>query len=573
MRHLKTTHTGNPGIRSESNGPVEWGLHRTDELYSGSLLRLPYKKAKPYSFGTYSVLSLPDTQAAVSYGIIMPSSDAVACSLLKDRPSVSDNYFTEIINDAYAVNGALENAQAYGQLLMMVSAAEAKDTVKMIRKVFIRFYEAAMAFYKHIRTLNIVGTLKEISALWLEFRYGWRPLALEAKAVYEQLNRIKNGGVLSSYGVDKQEPDTREQVFYSDVEYLNEEYHFEHTVKAVGPVTVKSGFNYVNKQQSRNKDFAAIWGLDWQSIASTVWELIPFSVFIDMFFNIGNLLQARDVHDQVDSFNGWQTFTGQFEVSSKLIQVGTERYSTLKDVLTGDEIVALGFYPEFGKLYSYLERFVDFARESNSLWFFTSVLNEDPYSTSEYRQCESEITNIALNGAAYYRKGYHILKEKGITDRTMLNKIIHSRYVLNDLDQRDVHLMLVPSLPWGYDANRIIATVNGVSLDAVGVSDLLDDVFRRWFEANAIVNVVQSSINDDLYKLNIVATGSRAKYKFTDEEAQNRLKYTFNLDVLQRILREEFKHSSTADVDLAIGQWADLAALAMQFFARYRNLS
>lgn len=580
MRHGKTQ-SGRPYVRSEPNGPVEFKLHPTAEMYSGKRLSLPYKAAKPYTWAGYSPLESFDSSTAQELGIIMPPLKSVVASAFKSEPTVSSNIFADVIDDRYAVNRALENAQAYGQLLMLVTAAEAKDTVMMIRKVFIRLYEVAMAFYKHIRKLNIVGTLEEVSALWLEFRYGWRPLALEAKAVYEQLQRVSNGGVLSSYGSDKQKanPDAIKD-FESEVEYLGDTYTFKHTFVPKGDVVTKCGFNYVNKQGSRNEDFKAIWGLDWQSLASTVWELIPFSVFIDMFFNIGNLLQARDVHDQVDSFNYWQTFVGEFELTSRLVKVGKSPYVTLRSVMTLEEELALVFHPLHQIVYQMMESEVERLRRLpgafvgwTSTWWDTREQAQESavhYGNKCRRWLDSYIDEDRCD--AFPKLGYSFEDYKGGSNQFYFDTILISK--LDPHGTGYYNGEYIPSL-----VDKPICTVDGAELNVTESVRLCKDIFYRWLRANA--KITTGSFKSKNTKLNgdplfesfgrLFLTGNGKEERIPTDEQMELLKYTNNLSVVQRVLRDEFSHSSTFDFDLATGQWADLAALAMQLFSSYRK--
>lgn len=580
MRHYKLAN-GRPAVRSEPNGPVEWKLFDTKTLYSGKPLQLRYKAAKPYSWMGYDILQTPD-QSLGSEGILLPPNDLVMGSIVVDKPDVSNNLFSDIVDSRYATNRALENAQAYGNLLMLVSAAEAKDTVLMIRKVFVRLYEAAVAFYKHIRKLNIIGTMEELSSLWLEFRYGWRPLALEAKAVYEQLQRVHQGGVLSSYGSDKLDPTVTERTFFSDLTYLNETYRYEHTVKCVGQVVTKTGFNYVNRPGSRNDDPFAHWGLDWASIASTVWELIPFSVFIDMFFNIGNLLQARDVHDQVDSFNYWQTFVGQFEVSSKLVNIHTAGFKTFREVMTLDEHLAISFHPLFRTWVDRME--ARLAKIQGNYAFYLRLPSyrgewvtglDDPFAKKQINKCQDQLTrmcdyhqhdNYAEAFPSWYNMSNYGRKSREETNYAFWNN--HVNWYLPE-DQRAQFRSIQSDWP-----TVTVATIDGVDLDAVGVIEKLNQIFARWLGANARIASRIEREHGPMYGYTLYVWTEmigNSEYQFLTDEQSERSKIVSEIDTVQRILLPEFSHSSTLDADLAVGQWADLAALAMQFFSQFRN--
>lgn len=308
MYDLTRDSTGNVKCRYRVPGPIvkdslesaTVGLETSGKTYT-------YTKAKPYK-----VWSAPDQPKLLAW-ITRP--DGSRAQIL--RPALSELMIPLLSSDLidtvdqivapdewHASEDAIANSMEYGNLLLGVSALEAQDTVVMVRTVFIRLFNAIFDLYKAAKKLNIPATYDVLADLWLEYRYGWRPLIGEVTAMYDLLTAEKLSGVKSAYGGRLTLSD---ETTSTDINIINDQgYTLTYRVSLdLEAVSSKVGFCYLNVANSRNDDIWAQLGLDADSILSTAWDLVPFSFIVDMFLNISGLLQVSNHRDQVKSFNDY----------------------------------------------------------------------------------------------------------------------------------------------------------------------------------------------------------------------------------------------------------------------------
>lgn len=321
--------------RSDSNGPMEF-TSVTREKLGAAPFRHYVKKVKPYA-------------AANANGIVrvggVPTSvtnSAVLYQFMEQHPDILQK-----IKDAHPYNGAvnqsIKSAQSYGDILLLVSAAEAKKTASMLRSVFINLYEFIFGLYKAVRHLKPKEAYNILSDAWLSYRYGWTPLGMELQALAKNFVDTKLFHIRSAYGGNKY-TDVKGLRYIREISFISENYSSSMLVTLnVSEVIYRAGFNYVNSETSRNNDSFSRLGLDFKSVLSTAWELIPFSFILDMFINIGDCLTAFDVKTEVNPFNGYLTTKllcgvtykfPTFEMSSKGIEYRTlRRDSNIRDWL------------------------------------------------------------------------------------------------------------------------------------------------------------------------------------------------------------------------------------------------
>lgn len=296
--------------RSDDNGPVQLGkIPKLNGALQPSGIFYKYRKVKPFASAAAdgifrkSLLNYVDKEgnriltdvphSDVIYRTFEDSSSEI--DLLKAKfPMVS------------ATNGALLQAQRYGDILLAVSAIEAKKTFQMLTTIFTRLYRFFINLYKSVKHLDPAAAYDLISNAWLEYRYGWKPLYFELRTLYETfIVDSQQYGIRSSYGTDKFSCNEKftKNVFVEIDEVFNE-FIVEVNVREI---TYKTGFNYVNSTTTKNTDVMSVLGLSLGSLLQTAHELIPFSFILDMFVNVGDAIKALNFKDNVFPFNGYAT--------------------------------------------------------------------------------------------------------------------------------------------------------------------------------------------------------------------------------------------------------------------------
>jgi hypothetical protein len=138
------------------------------------------------------------------------------------------------------------------------------------------------------------------------------------------LNSIRIDGVKSAYGTSEVRDLSTDPINLGTVHIQTADGIFTYKCEfSPSEAYSKVGFNYLNTQSSRNDDWLATMGLDLESLLSTAWDLIPFSFVVDMFLNIGSILQVQNSSEQVDSFNYYRTHQLKGQIDLVCTQVLT----------------------------------------------------------------------------------------------------------------------------------------------------------------------------------------------------------------------------------------------------------
>jgi hypothetical protein len=298
------------------NGPVI-----TDSIVSvdatGSERRHEFKVVKPYfmasSLGEGWDFSNKISPSSIDYTILTVMRDFVVVDIWDLFPVTN------------ATNHAILNSLETGNLLLAVSAAEFAKTQSMVARVAIRITNLLLDLYRSAKKLDPYEIYQLCSDAWLEIRYGWRPLKGEIESLYDLINSdYDSEALLSKYGkeafldldhvISLPEVLIRVRDIDRDTSYVAR-FTGSITIKAI---YYKSGFNYLNTIDSRNKSILSQLGLDLESIASTAYELIPFSFLLDMVAKIGDLLGAESFSHDVLPFNGYISTNVDYEINGSL---------------------------------------------------------------------------------------------------------------------------------------------------------------------------------------------------------------------------------------------------------------
>jgi len=300
--------------RDESNGkPIILDVPRPGDRFSGYK---PYfsrvKAVKPYQVALANGRPFPDKPLGGTYdsdGVFHPTSvvdSDILYTVLTEQPDIISAIQNKYSSQK-AINGAIKSAQKYGDIALIVSAAEANKTIAMLRTVWTSLYKLIFGIYDSVKKLKPREAYNVASDLWLQYRYGWRPLHLELANLYKLMTDSRAFSVRSAYGNVKFD-NISEDFPASNVRVVSDDDFIDgsHRVN-ISEVTYKAGFNYFNEEQSRNNSLMAKLGLDIESILGTAWELIPWSFVLDMFVNIGDCISTLNFKNQFSPINGYLT--------------------------------------------------------------------------------------------------------------------------------------------------------------------------------------------------------------------------------------------------------------------------
>lgn len=168
----------------------------------------------------------------------------------------------------YLYNQALDrlNEKVRGGLDLSVAAFEGRQTLRMIA-----------ALGKAKRYITGFGT-KRMANEWLEFTYGWKPLASDIFGIADEsvrynLNRIKNVRA----GANDRLPSGKMTVRFGTTDVPVQ-------AKAEGILSTRISMEF----ETKDFDIAR-----WSSLnpVSIAWELMPYSFVVDWFYDIGGYLR------------------------------------------------------------------------------------------------------------------------------------------------------------------------------------------------------------------------------------------------------------------------------------------
>jgi len=186
-----------------------------------------------------------------------------------------------------ARNRAITGASRRAEALSLVMLAETQKTVVMVRGLIYRIFNWLMDIYRSLKRFQFKKLFDITSDIWLEARYGWRPLVGEIQNIRDAIKPMRKLGIHASYGSDIQEHKVRDCSSHHQAFNLSV-FNLDH--KTTHKSGVKSGFTYLLQEESFVLDRL---GLHMDSLLNTAWELVPFSFILDWFIDLGGYLKKR----------------------------------------------------------------------------------------------------------------------------------------------------------------------------------------------------------------------------------------------------------------------------------------
>jgi hypothetical protein len=225
-----------------------------------------------------------------------------------------------VVVDAYAkMNQSLVMG---GEIL-----ATLDQTVSMLRHPFKSATDllGRMAKYKKGRLGKTARSeMKARADTWLEYRYGWQPLLLDAD------NIVENASALSAFKGKRlvcraSIPFTRTMSWSEDVAGS-----LPRTNAVTGQCSNSSsgsasaGIIYEIKPRSLTEQLLATFGLRPCDVPATLWELVPYSFVVDWFSNVGKWIQAVTPVPGITILGSWVTL-----VEENVMDISLTTHTTL----------------------------------------------------------------------------------------------------------------------------------------------------------------------------------------------------------------------------------------------------
>lgn len=209
---------------------------------------------------------------------------------------------TPLIDEERLINLAVTDAWAKADLskaAALASLGEAKETIHGIIGVFSRFIRLLIAFKKlDAKALRKQLSPKELSDMYMEFRYGIRPLYFDALQIIDAVKHSKYGYDRWTFRAQKSEVKVNT---LSGTCVWNSEMKNHYSSYTTVDVLVRAGVMC----QVSEPSVAALWGLT--NVVESAWELVPFSFIVDWFFNVGKTIAAWTPNASLKPLASWYT--------------------------------------------------------------------------------------------------------------------------------------------------------------------------------------------------------------------------------------------------------------------------
>ncbi len=231
----------------------------------------------------------------------------------KVRRTVEDNPLTMSADSVAGLDPSLvttASAKATAKLLKkyhrntralqgLVFLGEIRETIELFKRPahgihnllqrYLHRVTPTVAHYKR-GGLSLAKATKRISDEWLQFSFGVRPLINDANDVANYYNKHWNEPktgfipIRAVAGAESANPPIVRRASYPDGWFL------QYTSLVGQQVTVK--LRTAIRAEAGPGAIAGILGASWRDFVPAVWELVPWSFFIDYFTNIGDIIET-----------------------------------------------------------------------------------------------------------------------------------------------------------------------------------------------------------------------------------------------------------------------------------------
>lgn len=238
----------------------------------------------PYSYGGKTCTYTATGDLAGYY----EKSSSILASLLS-VPSADVSRMTDIaLIDAYAkMNSA---SLMSGEILN-----DLDQTVEMLRRPMKGSIDLLNRMTK-CRKLKLGKTTasatKATTNAWLEYRYGWKPLLMDADNIVRSATRIVASPKKRLVARASQVQSRNSSNSFSDNMGGTTWLKASGTVSQTESVSVHAGILYDVVNRTTSEELLAFFGLRPRDVPATLWEVVPYSFVVDWFVNVGPWLEA-----------------------------------------------------------------------------------------------------------------------------------------------------------------------------------------------------------------------------------------------------------------------------------------
>lgn len=195
---------------------------------------------------------------------------------------------------ARAKSSSAQTLATLGELKKTVGfiTGNMRSIAQLLKQAKRRFKNGVPKSAQHLSFRDLVSLYpKKWSEIWLGYRYGIRPLVYDINNHLEALESLGQPLRVKFSSSDSLRLEDEFEVGNYSINYAAEKYHrAKITMNYSNQHTIDVSSGILAEWDVSNLTPVKAFGLD--AVASSAWELVPFSFVIDWLFNIGTLIQA-----------------------------------------------------------------------------------------------------------------------------------------------------------------------------------------------------------------------------------------------------------------------------------------
>lgn len=171
---------------------------------------------------------------------------------------------------------------------------------------------------------------------WLEYRYGWQPVMMDADAIINNVHRVRekldSKRLVARAGEKQSRSASASFTVSGGIPRLDS---ISGTVSSTKNGRVGAGVLYDIKNRTTSEDLGSMFGTRPSDLPTTIWEAIPYSFVADWFINVGDWLQATTPNPNVIVRGNWTTAIFEWSLSLTNCQASVRIASAPTTTYTG----------------------------------------------------------------------------------------------------------------------------------------------------------------------------------------------------------------------------------------------
>jgi len=215
---------------------------------------------------------------------------------VNQAPSDPSLYLISSVRDKAVTAWVSRAREAQTALRSLVSLGELGDTTRMVndrsRRIWTDVFRHLRGLKKRLRgKKNLRDREREVASSWLEYSFGWRPLVSDIEDGIKALRRyqsVKPPRIVVRASDESQELISASQTGNYDAFKFRYRVHTAryrvYGFKLYGVVGLAD--------RGTVPALASEFGVRFDEIVPTIWELIPYSFLVDYFSNVGSVIDA-----------------------------------------------------------------------------------------------------------------------------------------------------------------------------------------------------------------------------------------------------------------------------------------